>query len=85
MAKFHATGLRHESYKWVSATSASGVDYHTWKITCTDEQLSFLIVSCGGEVQHNLTKQAMLSGLKKLEPEEIEALGLTELWEKSLL
>lgn len=65
-------------FQWVSGTHASGVDYHSWKIECTEEQLSYLVMSCGAKMEFNLTEQARNSGMKKLNQDEIDALGLTK-------
>ncbi len=76
MAKLYAAGLGHHMYQWISGTTDGRSDYHSWKITCDEEQLTYLSVSCNAEVLFNLTDQARKSGLAKLNKDELEALGL---------
>lgn len=49
---------------------------HFWYVTCTEEQLVVLMLSCGASVSANLTEDNRRSGLAKLTADEKEALGL---------
>jgi hypothetical protein len=54
MKKFNEAGIAYQNYKWTMGSHKNGFDLHDWEIKCTEEQLSFLVLSCGAYLRQNL-------------------------------
>jgi len=65
-------GIHWDDKIWIMGR---GRDEHHWKIKCTEEQLTLMVLK-GAKVEKNVTKEARESGLAKLTEDEKEALGL---------
>lgn len=68
-------GISYQDRTCICASSSSKGRYHEWRIKCTEEQLSVLVLS-GAIIIRNLTEQYKTEGLAKLTDDEKEALGL---------